>query len=77
MILNKTEKLDEILIEFVHNNIQDATAIESPGMAQLLSNNHDDDEIPFLRFLKVLLHLEREKNNFIFTDHQLEKCVCE
>ena len=48
------------------------------GMARILSNNHDDNEISFLSSLRSFLSPEREKNNLIFTvirENQLETAV--
>ena len=78
LVLNKTEKLDEVLTAFVKNDIKGATVIDSMGMAKLLSNNHDDNEISILSSLRVFLSPEREKNNIILTviqDTQLEIAV--
>ena len=77
-VLNKTEKLDAVLTEFVRRNIHGATVLESMGMARLLSRKHDEDEIPFLGSLRTLLNPEREKNNLIFAviqDNQLPEAV--
>ena len=77
-ILNKTEKLDAILTEFAQNGINGATVIDSKGMARILSNKHDDNEIPFLASLRSFLKPERENNITIFTliqDDQLSVAV--
>lgn len=77
-VLNKTEKLDEVLVEFVNRNITGATVIDSAGMARLLSNNHDNAEIPFLGSLRNYLYPEREKSYTILTvieDNQLEAAI--
>ncbi len=77
-VLNKTEKLDAVLTEFVHRNIHGATVLESMGMARLLSRKHDEDEIPFLGSLRTILNPEREKNNVILAviqDNQLPEAV--
>ncbi|MGB4661102.1 MAG: hypothetical protein WBI07_18165 [Mobilitalea sp.] len=77
-VLNKTEKLDDVLTEFAHRNINGATVVDSVGMAKLLSQNHDEDEIPFLGSIRTFLNPEREKNNIIFTviqDSQLTDAV--
>lgn len=77
-ILNKEEKLDEILTEFAHGNISGATIIDSMGMARLLNNEHDEDEIPFLGSLRMFLHPEREHSKMILTviqDGQLPKAI--
>lgn len=64
-ILNKTEKLDAVLTEFARINISGATVLDSMGMARLLSQEHDEDEIPFLGSLRTFLNPEREKNKVI------------
>ena len=77
-VLNKTDKLDEILSEFVRRDINGATVIESMGMARILSHKHDDDDLPFLASLRSFLNPEREKNNLIFAvirDEQLKEAV--
>lgn len=77
-VLNETEKLDDVLIELATNGIKGATVIDSMGMARILSNNHDDNEISFLSSLRSFLSPEREKNNLIFTvirENQLETAV--
>lgn len=78
LVLNKTEKLDAILTEFVKKDIRGATIIDSMGMARLLSTKHDDNEISFLSSLRVFLSPEREQSNIILTvihDSQLETAV--
>jgi len=77
-ILNETEKLDDVLTELATNGIKGATVIDSMGMARILSNNHDENEISFLSSLRSFLNPEREKNNLIFTvirETQLETAV--
>jgi nitrogen regulatory protein PII len=77
-VLNETEKLDDVLTELATNGIKGATVIDSMGMARILSNNHDDNEISFLSSLRSFLSPEREKNNLIFTvirENQLETAV--
>lgn len=78
LVLNKTEKLDELLMEFVKRNINGATVVDSAGMARILCNKHDNDEIPFLGSIRAFLYPEREKSNLILTvieDNQLEGTV--
>ncbi|MGB8452805.1 MAG: hypothetical protein WCD89_10770 [Anaerocolumna sp.] len=77
-VLNKTEHLDSILTEFAHKGIQGATVLESMGMARILINKHDEDDIPFLGSLRKLLYPEREQGNLIFAiihDDQLSEAV--
>jgi hypothetical protein len=77
-VLNKTEKLDAILSEFVNRNINGATVIQSMGMARILSRKHDEDDMPFLGSLRKFLNPEREKSNLLFAvirDDQLDEAV--
>lgn len=77
-VLNKTEYLDSLLDEFVHNGIKGATIIESTGMARILSSRYDEDELPFLASLRNFLNPERSHSNIIFMiieDDQLKKAV--
>lgn len=77
-VLNKPDKLDDVLTAFIDKGIRGATVLESMGMARLLSNRHDDAEIPFLGSLRTFLNPEREKSNVIFTiiqDDQLDGAV--
>lgn len=77
-ILNKTEHLDTILDEFVHNNINGATIIEGTGMARVLSQKHDEGELPFLSSLRNFMSKERENSKIIFTvmqDEQVDTAV--
>jgi hypothetical protein len=78
LVLNRVEKLDDILTAFLCNDIKGATVIDSIGMARLLSCKHDEDEISFLSSLRVFLNPEREKSNIILTviqDSQLDIAV--
>jgi nitrogen regulatory protein PII len=77
-VLNKPEKLDDVLVEFVNRNINGATVIDSAGMARILCHKHDNDEIPFLGSIRAYLYPEREKSNLIITvieDHQLDGAI--
>lgn len=77
-VLNKTEKLDDVLMEFVKRDINGATVIDSAGMARILCNKHDNDEIPFLGSIRAYLYPEREKSNIILTvieDNKLDEAV--
>ncbi len=78
LVLNKTEKLDDLLVEFVNRNIKGATIIDSAGMARILCDKHDNDEIPFLGSIRAYLYPEREKSNIILTvieDNQLNEAI--
>lgn len=72
-ILNKAEKLDDLLTEFAHHDISGATVIDSMGMARLLNQEHDENEIPFLGSLRAFLNPQREKCKVIFTVIQEER----
>ncbi|MFT5873024.1 MAG: hypothetical protein ACI8WT_001966 [Clostridium sp.] len=77
-ILNKVEKLDEVLTEFARINISGATVLDSMGMARLLNHQHDEGEIPFLGSLRAFLNPEREKSKVIITviqEWQLSEAV--
>ncbi|MEZ4357492.1 MAG: hypothetical protein R2876_02520 [Eubacteriales bacterium] len=65
-VLNKTEKLEELLAEFMRVGISGSTVISSMGMARVL-NNYSDEDLPFLGSIRMILYPEREKNNTIFT----------
>lgn len=65
-ILNKTEKLEELLAEFMRIGISGSTVLPSTGMARILTN-YSDEELPFLGSIRTLLYPERNKSNTIFT----------
>ena len=65
VILNKTEKLEELLAEFVRIGICGSTVLQSTGAARLLSNY--DRELPVIGSLRTWLYPEREKNKTILT----------
>lgn len=65
-VLNKTEKLEELLAEFVHIGICGSTVLSSTGMARILTN-YSHEELPFLGSIRTLLYPERNKSNTIFT----------
>lgn len=78
LVLNKTEKRDEILTEFARREISGATVIESMGMARLLTQKEGAEETPFLASLRKYLNPEGERNLVIFTvikDDQLNDAV--
>lgn len=76
-VLNKTEKLEDLLAEFMRVGICGSTVISSMGMARVLTN-YSEEELPFLGSIRMLLYPEREKNNTIFTvlrDDQVKSAV--
>ncbi len=62
LVLNKTEKLDELLSTLAQKKLCNATVTESMGMARLLSEKYDDTDIPVLASLRQYLNPERTKN---------------
>lgn len=79
-VLNRPEKLDDLLTAFAQSGINGATVIESKGMIKILNNNHDEDEIPFLGSVRAFLSADngRMKNNVIMIgieDEKLETLV--
>lgn len=64
IVLNNTEKLDELLGALADNGIKGATVLESTGMAHKLLS--DDYTTRFLGSLRNVLNSDRETNNTIF-----------
>ena len=64
IVLNKTDKLDELLSTLADNGINGATILESTGMAHKLLS--DDYSTRFLGSLRNVLNNDREKNTTIF-----------
>lgn len=78
LILSKTEKIDELLSEFARKRISGATVIEGRGMVKMLSQRHDEDEIPILASLRSYLNPERAKNYIVLAvirDELLQEAV--
>jgi hypothetical protein len=78
LVLNKTEKIDELLRKFASKKLCDATVVESMGMARMLSRKYDDNEIPMLASLRQYLNPERTKNYTVFAvieDDKLQEIV--
>lgn len=76
-IMNKTEKLEELLAEFMRIGISGSTVLPSTGMARILTN-YSDEELPFLGSIRTLLYPERNKSKTIFTvlkDEQVYNAV--
>ena len=64
IVLNNTDKLDELLSTLADNGINGATILESTGMAHKLLS--DDCSTRFLGSLRNVLNNDREKNTTIF-----------
>ena len=76
IVLNKTECLKEILMEFYDAGIKGATVIETSGMARCLN---EMEELKFLGSLNLLLDPEHRHNKTIFlaTEDNMVKKVSE
>ncbi len=64
LVLNRLEKIDELLEAFSESGIHGATVINSTGMAHTLANNHEDD-LTFAS-LRAFFVGNREDNRTIF-----------
>ncbi len=64
VVLNKVEKLDDLLLELSDNGIRGGTIIDTMGMVKTLANDHS--EIPLFGSLKSLLNEDRPINKTIF-----------
>lgn len=64
VVLNRIEKLDDLLLEFNNNGIRGGTIIDSMGMVRALADEHSD--IPLFGSLKALLNENRPINKTIF-----------
>ena len=69
LVLNKEEKLEEILTEFMRIGINGATVLSSTGMARVLtgSKRNEEDDIPLFGALRAWINPERAKSKTIFT----------
>ena len=63
IVLNKTERMEELLCAFAKNSIKGATIIESIGMARALS---EEANIGFMASLKFILDPDHETSKTIF-----------
>lgn len=73
IVLNKTEKLDELLERFLDEGFSGATIINSTGMVSELAKNMED--YPIFGSLRFIIDLDREENKTIFmalNDEQIE-----
>lgn len=64
LILNKTELLDELLLELTNAGVDSATVLNSVGMAQQLSKV---EETRILSTLRPLLISDHSENKMIFS----------
>lgn len=73
IVLNKTEKLDELLEELIERGIKGATIFNSIGMARELGKNIEN--YPIFGTLRYLHDSDREESKTIFMvikDEQVE-----
>lgn len=64
-VLNRPDKLDRILAEFARRELCGATILDSMGMARILADKHDEDELPFLGTFRAFLRPERQESKVI------------
>ena len=80
LVLNRTDKLDDLMTHFAAAGICGATILESTGMArELYGSHHDEEEISFLGSIRGFLDSgARRGNKTIFTvlrDEQLTRII--
>lgn len=64
IVLNKTEKLDDLMLAFAEKGITGGTILESKGMAKFLYSEHQ--ELPMFGSLYMLMNDGRPMNKTIF-----------
>ncbi|HHV59017.1 MAG TPA: hypothetical protein GXX49_01710 [Clostridiaceae bacterium] len=64
IVLNKVEKLDELLEKFMENGFSGATIINSTGMISKLAKKMES--YPIIGSLRYMIDLDREENKTIF-----------
>ncbi|MCY6370225.1 hypothetical protein [Clostridium ganghwense] len=72
-VLNKVDKLDNLLISFTNAGINGATILDSHGMAEVLIDHNKN--LPIFGSLRMLLNEKRPFNKTIFavlSDKQVE-----
>lgn len=65
-ILNKIEKLDQLVQEFAKHNITGATIINSSGLAHKIVDYNDETLSNIIGSLKKILNMNNRSNNTIF-----------
>jgi len=74
IVLNKIEKLDDLLEKLIEKGISGATILNSTGMVRQLAKHSED--YPIFGVLSYLIDLDREENKTIFMalkDEQVEQ----
>lgn len=64
IVLNKVEKLDDLMLAFADKGITGGTILESKGMAKFLYSEHQ--ELPMFGSLYMLMNDGRPMNKTIF-----------
>ncbi|MDO5062108.1 MAG: hypothetical protein Q4D77_02950 [Peptostreptococcaceae bacterium] len=64
IVLNKTEKLDDLMLALAEKGITGGTILESKGMAKFLYSEHQ--ELPMFGSLYMLMNDGRPMNKTIF-----------
>ena len=73
IVLNKIEKLDDILVKLMQQGFSGATILNSTGMIKTLAHTRED--YPIFGTLRYLIDLDHEENKTIFMvlqDNQVE-----
>lgn len=66
LVLNKVDKLEDILSEFLNSEISGATILSSTGMARVLSGREDNEEIPLFGSIRSFLNPAHRESKTIF-----------
>lgn len=67
IILNKVEKLDDLLVGFTDANINGGTILSSTGMARELYGSNKYEDLPLFGSLRSILDPERKESRTILT----------
>lgn len=65
IVLNKTEKLDDLMVAFADKGLIGGTIFDSKGMAKYLYSEHPED-LPIFGSLYMLVNDSRPTNKTIF-----------
>lgn len=65
LVLNKVNRLDDLLLSFTKAGIKGATVLDSHGMAEVLIDHHKQD-VPIFGSLRMLLNEKKPFNKTIF-----------
>lgn len=63
LVLNRVEKLNELMLEYAKEKICGATIIESTGMAHQIFRTNPEEEISFFNSIRKYLSNETPENN--------------